>query len=212
MAIVHVAIYDAINAITHRDVSFTGIPDAPRAVRSTPPSRRPRTTRWWSCSRRRRAHCDQVLAEDLARIPDGTAKDVWAGGRPSGGGGHSRADRERRFAPRRTGARRRLHSQQRAGEVASGSDQPDPARAWRALGRGHAARHPIRLHVPRARRRRTCTAPPYTRRINEVKRLGGDGITTRTERTPEQTMIGLFWAYDGTPSCARRSTSSTRLR
>lgn len=38
---------------------------------------------------------------------------------------------------------------------------------------------------------------------NEVKALGGDGITTATTRTPEQTQIGMFWAYDGMPSlCA----------
>ena len=38
---------------------------------------------------------------------------------------------------------------------------------------------------------------------NEVKNLGGDGITTPTQRTPEQTFLGIFWAYDGTPSlCA----------
>jgi hypothetical protein len=34
-------------------------------------------------------------------------------------------------------------------------------------------------------------------------RLGGDGVITPTERTEEQTFIGLYWAYDGTPSlCA----------
>jgi len=39
--------------------------------------------------------------------------------------------------------------------------------------------------------------------FNEVKRLGGDGVITPTERTPEQSEIGLYWAYDGTPSlCA----------
>ena len=43
----------------------------------------------------------------------------------------------------------------------------------------------------------------YTRAFNEVKRLGGDGLTTPTERTAEQTTIGIYWAYDGTPSlCA----------
>ena len=36
-----------------------------------------------------------------------------------------------------------------------------------------------------------------------MKRLGGDGIVTPTERTEEQTQIGIYWAYDGTPSlCA----------
>lgn len=43
----------------------------------------------------------------------------------------------------------------------------------------------------------------YAAAYNEVKRLGGDGIDTPTERTPEQTFIGIYWAYDGTPSlCA----------
>jgi hypothetical protein len=43
----------------------------------------------------------------------------------------------------------------------------------------------------------------YAEAFNEAKRLGGDGQTTPTERTQEQTDIGIFWAYDGTPSlCA----------
>jgi hypothetical protein len=47
------------------------------------------------------------------------------------------------------------------------------------------------------------TSTEYTEAFNEVKRLGGDGITTTTERTEDQTFAGLFWAYDGMPSlCA----------
>ena len=47
------------------------------------------------------------------------------------------------------------------------------------------------------------SSPEYTAAFNEVKRLGGDGINTPTERTAEQTFVGTFWAYDGTPSlCA----------
>ena len=52
-------------------------------------------------------------------------------------------------------------------------------------------------------------APPamnseeYAAAYEEVQRLGGDGVTTPTERSDEQTFIGIFWAYDGTPSlCA----------
>ena len=37
----------------------------------------------------------------------------------------------------------------------------------------------------------------YAAAFNEVKALGGDGVTTSTIRTDEQTEIGLFWAYDG---------------
>ena len=38
----------------------------------------------------------------------------------------------------------------------------------------------------------------YADAFNEVKNVGGDGVTTPTMRTAEQTEIGLFWAYDGT--------------
>jgi hypothetical protein len=47
------------------------------------------------------------------------------------------------------------------------------------------------------------TTAEYTEAFNEVKRLGGDGITTPTERTEDQSFLGVFWAYDGMPSlCA----------
>jgi len=47
------------------------------------------------------------------------------------------------------------------------------------------------------------TSAAYTRAYDEVKRLGGDGLATATQRTPEQTIIGIYWAYDGTPAlCA----------
>jgi hypothetical protein len=42
-------------------------------------------------------------------------------------------------------------------------------------------------------------SPEYTAAYNELLELGGDGITTPTSRTEEQTEIGIFWGYDGTP-------------
>ncbi len=43
----------------------------------------------------------------------------------------------------------------------------------------------------------------YLSAYNEAKSVGGDGVFTPTVRTPEQSFIGIFWAYDGTPSlCA----------
>ena len=52
-------------------------------------------------------------------------------------------------------------------------------------------------------------APPalnsaeYTKAYHEAKTIGGDGVTTPTARTAEQTLTALYWAYDGTPSlCA----------
>jgi hypothetical protein len=47
------------------------------------------------------------------------------------------------------------------------------------------------------------TSTRYAAAYNEAKRLGGDGVITPTQRTATQTFIGIFWAYDGTPSlCA----------
>ena len=47
------------------------------------------------------------------------------------------------------------------------------------------------------------TSSEYTAAYNEAKSLGSDGVITPTQRTEEQTFIGTFWAYDGTPSlCA----------
>lgn len=39
----------------------------------------------------------------------------------------------------------------------------------------------------------------YKAAFEEVKSLGGNGTTTPTQRTAEQTNIGLFWGYDGRP-------------
>ncbi len=39
----------------------------------------------------------------------------------------------------------------------------------------------------------------YAASFDEVKRLGGDGVNTPTERSAEQAEIGVYWGYDGTP-------------
>jgi hypothetical protein len=46
-------------------------------------------------------------------------------------------------------------------------------------------------------------SPEYAAAFDEAATLGGDGVTTPTTRTQDQTEAGIFWAYDGTPSlCA----------
>jgi hypothetical protein len=45
----------------------------------------------------------------------------------------------------------------------------------------------------------SMTSASYTTAFKQVKRLGGDGVQTPTERTAEQTFIGNYWGYDGTP-------------
>lgn len=49
----------------------------------------------------------------------------------------------------------------------------------------------------------SMSSPEYAASYNEVKRLGGDGVNTPTERTADQTIAGIYWAYDGVPAlCA----------
>jgi hypothetical protein len=54
-----------------------------------------------------------------------------------------------------------------------------------------------------------CPPPPdltsreYEMAFDETKSMGGDGKTTPTVRSLNDTEVGIFWAYDGTPSlCA----------
>jgi hypothetical protein len=47
------------------------------------------------------------------------------------------------------------------------------------------------------------TSAAYTAAFNEVKAVGGDGTNTTTSRTADQTQAAIFWAYDGVPTlCA----------
>ena len=90
--------------------------------------------------------------------------------------------------------------------VMPGEFRPDPFSDKAALGAQWSLVKPF---VLRSADQFRCPPPPsldspeYAEAFNEVKNVGGDGLTTPTQRTPQQTNIGLFWAYDGTPSlCA----------
>lgn len=49
----------------------------------------------------------------------------------------------------------------------------------------------------------SLTSDEYMMAFDEVKSVGGDGINTVTTRSEELAKVGIFWAYDGTPSlCA----------
>ena len=58
----------AIPKLHQHSRRITRMPRFPR------PSDRPPTTRWWRCTPRRSTHCDEVLAVELAKIPEGRAK------------------------------------------------------------------------------------------------------------------------------------------
>jgi len=202
VAIVHIAIFDAANAIAGGYQSYTGL----RAV--TKPTSFQAAVSQAAHDTLAAVYPSQAesfaarLAEDLDTIPNGRKKDEGIKL------GH-------------TAAAAILDLRQNDGsqhaELRVGIDylnSPLPGR-WRqdpisliplALGAHWGAVIPFvlsrgdqfRVPPPPA-----LNSPEYAAAFNEVKRLGGDGLVTPTERTPDQTIAGIFWAYDGTPSlCA----------
>ena len=203
MAIVHVAVFEAVNAITGRYESYVGLPQAAtdtslkaaiaQAAHDTLAALYPSQAPTFAAQ----------LEEDLAKVEDGAAQK--AAGIELG---HRAA---------------RAILDVRAND---GSDQPEPRigvdyfpedkpGVWKqdpvslnplALG-AHwgevtpfvmASAAQFRIPPPPA-----LDSPEYAAAYAEVKILGGDGITTPTERTAEETETGFYWAYDGTPSlCA----------
>lgn len=90
---------------------------------------------------------------------------------------------------------------------AAGRWRPDPINpAQQPLGPHW---HRVKPFVLSSATQFRCPPPPamnsaaYAEAYQEVLLLGGDGETTPTIRTEDQTQIGIYWAYDGTPSlCA----------
>jgi hypothetical protein len=201
MAIVHIAIADAVNAFYGRWDMFTRLDAAPRGASVEAALVQAAHDALVAVFPSQAASFDEALAEDLDQLPANGKEDGLRVGRRAAalvlaerrGDGADAADprMDVEFEP---------------------SDQPGK---WRqdpisqipvALG---ASWGDVRPFVIRSGRHFRVPPPPametraYAAAFDEAKRLGGDAITTETERTAEQTQIGLFWAYDGTPSlCA----------
>jgi hypothetical protein len=202
IAIVHIAIFDAINAIVGKYRGYTRLAPAwdntsmdaaiAQAAHDTLAALFPSQA----------ASCDRELAEDLGKIPDGRAKEagIKLGQRAAMAILDLRADDNSHFVEPRVGI-----------DFATSNDpgkwRQDPI-SLHPLALG-AYWGQVRPFVLKSGDQFRVQPPPamssreYTAAFNEVKRLGGDGVVTPTERTAEQTQIGIYWAYDGTPSlCA----------
>ena len=145
---------------------------------------------------------DAELARDLAAIPDGQSKTDG-------------------IAVGRAAAVTCLEARTGDGSELSAPGAPDDyvfgegAGAWR-VDPLHTAQKPLtpkwgRVTPFAMTSASQFRAPPppaldsaeYAAAFNEVKALGGDGITTPTARTPDQTFAGIYWGYDGQPGlCA----------
>jgi len=203
MAIVHIAMYDAINAVTPDYETYTGVRAAKGASMDAAIAQAAHDT-LAALYPSQRAAFDALLADDLAlaRIPSAQA---LANG----------IDLGRRAAAAILALRSNDGSQYAEPVLGIDFVTSDAPGQWRqdpigrsplALGAEWGAVLPFVLEAAEQFR-----APPppsmksarYTAAFKEVKRVGGDGIVTPTKRTQEQTEIGTFWAYDGTPSlCA----------
>ena len=189
MAIVHIAMYDAVNAIARRYRSYTNIPDASPDASMTAAIGQAAHDTLVAMYPSQKAHCDEVLAAELAKIPDGRAKTdgIRVGQRAA-----------RAILALRT-SDGSDHKEPLLGTDFITSDRPGK---WRqdpiselpvALGAHWGEVTPF---VVRDVTRFRVPPPPamnsrqYTEAYNEVKRLGGDGVKTRTRRTEDQTNAG----------------------
>jgi hypothetical protein len=198
MAIVQLAVFDAINAIAQRYPSYAGLPRAPSD--SSPDAAVAQAAHdaivaLWPAQK---ARFDDLLAADLASIPAGRAK--WNG-----------IDLGRRAAAAVLALRQNDNSDNTNRTIgvdyfpsnAPGQWRPDPvSMSPVALGVTWGNVRPFvvpsvdKLRVPPPP---SLASSTYTTAFNEVKRLGGNGTTTPTARTQEQTVIGMYWSYDSTP-------------
>lgn len=202
MAIVHLAVFDVVNAVEGRYKSYTGLAPAraglslhagiTQAAHDTLTALFPSQTEYF----------DKVLAEDLKGIREGRSKSdgIALGQRAAAAMLSMRASDGSQQAEPRVGVEFVTSNE-------PGKWRQDPISLIPlALGAywGHVEPFVLdRADQFRAPAPPRLDSPEYASAYNEVKQLGGDGLVTPTVRTPEQTTIGTYWAYDGTPSlCA----------
>lgn len=198
LAIIQIAVFDALNAIGEHYPSYTGIAAAP--LDSSPDAAIARAAHdtLVALYPSQAASLDSRYAQDLARIPDGRAKynGVETGRRAAAAILALRASDGLPYEEPIVGVDFFTSN-------APGKWRPDPvSQSPLALGADWGrvkpfvlpSKDPFRPAPPPA-----LTSSAYAAAFNEVKRLGGDGITTPTQRTAQQTIAGIYWAYDATP-------------
>ena len=202
MAIIHIAIFEVVNAIAGGYQSYTRLPHASRHTSMDAAIGQAAHDTLVALFPSQAATFDMRLAEDLNQVPNGRAK----------AHGIDLGHRAAAAILALMAADGSEHAELRVGVDLITSDEVGK---WRqdpiseiplALGAHWGRVRPFVLNSANQFR----VAPPPTLRsrkyavaFNEVKTIGGDGVMTPTTRTAAQTEIGIYWAYDGTPSlCA----------
>jgi membrane-associated phospholipid phosphatase len=196
-AIIHIAIFDAINAVRARYPSYTGLQHAPSGTSEDAAIAQAAHDTLVALYPSQASILNKLLEQDLARIPTAPAKSngIETGHRAATAILTLRAnDNADRPDP--------IVGVDYFPQPGPGKWRPDPvSNIPIALGAYYGSMHPFVLPSTEQFRAPPPPALPsaeYTAAFNEVRRLGGDGITTPTERTETQSLIGIYWAYDGT--------------
>jgi hypothetical protein len=213
MAIVHIAMYDAIASITRAYKPYSALPSVPIYADISAAIAKAGFDTLSSLFPAQRSIFQAALSKDLARINNIEARALKIGLR-----GSSRAFGLQAGSQAATAILNdRSNDGSNHAEPVYGVDfipkagvgiwSPDPiSKGTRAVGAKWAQVRPFTMHSGEQYR----LAPPpalgsaaYAASYNETQVLGGDRVNTPTSRTAEQEEAGIFWAYDGTPSlCA----------
>jgi hypothetical protein len=202
LAVVHLAMFEAVNAVEDRYESYSGLARArgnPSVQAAMAQAAHDALAAMFPSQRIAFA---ERLQEDLATLREG----------PATAAGIALGERATAAVLARRDGDDADQPEPRVGTDfvtldTPGSWRPDPiSQGPLAMGASWGAVRPFALRSGEQFR----VAPPpalgsdeYAAAFDEVRRLGGDGVTTPTERTAEQTETGIYWAYDGTPSlCA----------
>jgi hypothetical protein len=199
MAIVHIAVFEVVNAIDRRYESYLRLPAVGPVASMDAGIAQAAHDTLVALYPSQKAHCDELLAADLALIPNGKAKQAGILlGRIAAAAIllKMRDDGSNHAEP--------LYGVEYLAGDGPGEWRQDPISLLPpALGAKWGGVRPFVL--PSGKAFRVPAPPPlwgqaYAAAYNEVKKLGGVDSAARTE---DQTLIGIYWAYDGTPSlCA----------
>jgi hypothetical protein len=197
LAIIHVAIFDAINAITGEFQTYSGVGAGPRDASINAAIAQAAHDTLVALFPSQRPALDQLLVDDLKQLPKGRSQ-------------LDGIDVGRRAAAAILALRANDGSEQPEARLAIEFFSSNEPGKWRqdpvsqipiALGVRWGS---VRPFVIESAQRFRAPPPPhltsaeYAAAFNEVVRFGGDGVVTPTERTTEQTLLALYWAYDGT--------------
>jgi hypothetical protein len=200
MAIVHIAMHDAAQAIQQRYETYLPQPVAPATASLEAAIGEAAYEMLTELFPSQRATFEQHIHDDLTAIADGPAKDqgVAAGHHAAQAILADRADDGSDDATQNVP----YHFSDQPGRWRVDPLNPNQQPLGSQWGK-------VRPFVLTSASQFRAPPPPaidsneYAEAYAEIYRLGGDGVITPTERTEEQTEIGIYWAYDGTPSlCA----------